>query len=314
MSIKNIIFHSYNFDSKIGGITVGFELCKILDSMGMNIIICAPNKIENSIFSKYYDNNDNDNDNDNDNFKMDETLVIYGETIHGNPLNAKYVARWILAPIGICSNIEIYKTWSKNDLVYYFNSEKKFDLNPELIGDIYKTLTCIYISPLIKNNHNNKRSGHCHTFRKNHMRKKFVRLHPNKSFEITRQHTQEDYVNIFNEKEIFISYDPLTFMSIIAAMCGCISIVIKVQDCSSQLEWLQTTAVGQYVNEKKIERLYGIAYGIDEIGWARDTIHLVEDQWVQIKEFLKEKTIIPFLEDLKNIETLKNTVENNYFK
>jgi hypothetical protein len=306
MSIKNILFHSYDFDIKIGGITVGYELCKILDSMGVNIRVCAQNYIDNSIFSKYYDNNDN--------FKMDETLVMYGETIWGNPLNAKYVARWILAPIGTCSNIENCKTWSKNDLVYYFNSEKKFDLNPELIGDIYKTLTCIYISPLIKNNHNNKRSGHCHTFRKNHMRKKFVRLHPNKSFEITRQHTQEDYVNIFNEKEIFISYDPLTFMSIIAAMCGCISIVIKVQDCSSQLEWLQTTAVRQYVNEKKIERLYGIAYGIDEIGWARDTIHLVEDQWVQIKEFLKEKTIIPFLEDLKNIETLKNTVENNYFK
>ena len=65
--------------------------------------------------------------------------------------------------------------------------------------------------------------------------------------------------------------------------------------------------------KKKIERLYGIAYGIDEIEWARDTIHLAEEQWVQIKDLLKEKTIIPFIEDLKNIETLKNTVENNYF-
>jgi CTP synthase (UTP-ammonia lyase) len=97
-------------------------------------------------------------------------------------------------------------------------------------------------------------------------------------------------------------------------MCGCISVVIKVEGISSQLEWLQTTAVAQYAKENKIDKLYGIAYGLDEINWARNTIHLVEEQWIKIKEFCKEKTIKPFLEDLKNIESLENTVENNFFK
>jgi len=305
MSIKNILFHSYNFDSKIGGITVGYELCKILDNMGVNIRVCAPIKIANSIFSKYY----------NGEFNLDETLVMYGETIPGNILNGKYVARWILAPIGKCSNTSISKTWSKTDLVYYFNSEKKFELNPELMGDIYKTLTCIYIDPIIKNNNNHLRSGYCHTFRKmRNFHTNMTYIHPSDSFEITFDHSQEECVNIFNEKEIFICYDPLTFLSTMATMCGCISVVMKLEGYSSQLEWIQTTSVGQYVNENKIERLYGVAYGIDELGWARDTIHLVEDQWKDIIAFLKEKTIIPFLEDLKNIEGLKNTVENNYFR
>jgi len=305
MSIKNILFHSYDFDDKIGGVTVGYELCKILDNMGINIRICATNKIDNSIFTKYY----------NDEFNLDETLVIYGETVSGNPLKCKYVARWILAPLGICSPVGITKTWSKTDLVYYFNSEKKFELNPDLIGNIYKTLTYIYINPLIKNKNNHIRTGCCHTFRKMINMHKYVRyIHPSESFEITRQHSQEDYVNIFNEKEIFISYDPLTFMSVIAAMCGCVSVIAKLQGCSSQCELFEPTSIAQYVKEKKIERLYGIAYGIDEVEWARDTIHLVEDQWKDIMAFFKEKTIIPFLEDLKNIEGLKNTVENNYFR
>ena len=80
MSIKNILVHSYSFNIKCGGITVGFELCKILDNMGINVRIIAPKKIGNSIFTKYYDND----------FNLDETLVIYGETIQGNPLNAKF--------------------------------------------------------------------------------------------------------------------------------------------------------------------------------------------------------------------------------
>lgn len=304
MSIKNILFHSYSFNMKCGGITVGFEFCKILDNMGINIRICAPERVANSIFTKYYDNN----------FNLDETLVMYGETIYGNPLNAKYILRWILAPIGKCSSIETHKSWSKTDLVYYFNAEKKFEINPEFVGNIYKTLACMYINPFNKNYNKFSRKGYCHTIRKSHFHKNVEYIHPEESTEIRMDHTQQDYINIFNKKEIFICYDPLTFLSIIAAMCGCVSVVIKAEDSPTQLEWIQTTVVAQYAKENKIDRLYGVAYGLDEIGWARDTLHLVEEQWIKIKEYLIQKTIIPFIEDLKNIETLKNTVENNYFK
>jgi hypothetical protein len=306
MTIKNIILYCINsFEIKCGGITVQYELCKILENMRINVRIHAPDKIPNCIFMQYYDND----------FNLDETLVIYGETIQENPLNAQHVARWILAPIGKCSLIETPETWSKTDLVYYFNSENKFETNPELIGKIYKTLTCIYINPLIKNYKNPSRKGYCHTFRKSFYHKYIQYVEElNASLEITREHKQLDYIDIFNKKEIFICYDPLTFLSIMAAMCGCISVVIKVDGIPSQLEWIQTTAVAQYAKENNIDKLYGLAYGLDEINWARDTLPLVEEQWSKIKEFFKEKTIKPFLEDLKNIESLENTVENNYFK
>jgi glycogen synthase len=146
--------------------------------------------------------------------------------------------------------------------------------------------------------------------------KNITLIHPAESVEIMNEHSQEDYVNIFNEKEIFISYDPLTFLNIIAAMCGCVSVVIKVDGISTQFDWLQTTCVSSYVKDKGIERLYGIAYGIDEIVWAKETLHLVSQQWIDILEYCKNQTILPFLkdiEDLNNLKNAENTIQKIFF-
>ena len=306
--MKNIIIYphlSFNFSQ--GGTIVHYELGKILTELGVDAkIFTSHGKTDNSLFNNFTSD---------ENYDKEETIVIYCEGIQGNPLNAKYVVRWMLSELGKNVPCEMANTWTKNELVYYFNSEKKFETNIELFGKIYKILTCIYINPLIQNFKNPYRKGYCHTFRKSHYHNKIRYAHPlNASLEITREHKQLDYINIFNRKEIFICYDPLSFLSIIAAMCGCISVVIKVDDIPSQIEWIQTTAVAQYAKENKINKLYGVAYGLDEISWARDTIHLVEEQWSKIKDFCKEKTIKPFLEDLKNIEGLENTVENNFLK
>jgi hypothetical protein len=306
--MKNIIIYPHlPFNFSDGGTTVQYELGKILTELGVNTkIFTSHGKTDNSLFNNFTSD---------ENYDKEKTIVIYCEGIQGNPLNAKYIVRWMLSELGKNVPYEYVNTWSKNELIYYFNSEKKFEIKPELIGTIYKTLTCIYVNPLIKNHKNPSRKGYCHTFRKSYYHKNLRYAHPpNASLEITRGHKQLDYINIFNKKEIFICYDPLTFLSIIAAMCGCISVVIKVEGISNQLEWIQTTAVAQYAKENKIDKLYGIAYGLDEINWARDTIHLVQEQWIKIKKFLKEKTAKSFLKDLKNIESLENTVENNYFK
>jgi hypothetical protein len=122
-----------------------------------------------------------------------------------------------------------------------------------------------------------------------------------------------DCINIFNKREIFICYDPLTFLNIIAALCGCISVVIKVDGLPTQADWLKTTAAGAYVRDKGIERLYGIAYGIGEVGWANQTKHLVAQQWVDILEYCKSQTILPFLKDIEDLENAENTIQKIFF-
>jgi hypothetical protein len=300
----NVLIYTINdFSFKCGGLVVQYELASILSSLGLNVRIRTPKKIENSIFNKYY-NNDLD---------LEKTIVIYTETIHGNPMNAKYVVRWILAPVGWFAEPEIVNTWGKNELVYYFNSETKFNREPEKIGNIYKLLNSIYINPYAKNMNPKPRIGFCHTFRKSaYMHGKIKYIHPRDSFEITKEHTQMQCIAFFNKFKAFVSYDSMTFLNIIAALCGCISIVYKVKGLSKQ-DWINTTAASEFLKFKDHSNLFGIAYGLEDIPFAMSTLHLAQQQWNDIINFCKTKTVIPFINDIQNFEKMINTIQNNYF-
>jgi hypothetical protein len=298
-----LVYTVSSFNFKCGGLVVQYEFCRVLEKLGINVKISAPEKIQNSIFCKYYNND----------FDLNNTVVIYGETIEGNPLKAPYVVRWILAPLGIICNPN-NKTWGSNDLVYYFNSDNKFYNNDKLFGTVYKSLTTIYINPLINNCNDPLRKGYCHTFRKTQFHKKLKYAHHPNSQEIKREHKVIQCINIFNKRKFFISYDPLTFLNIIAAMCGCISVVIKI-DGLTEIEWLKTTTAYPYLKANNLNKIYGIAYGLSEVEWAKNTLPLVKQQWIDICEFMKQNTVIPFLNDIKNLDNIKylvNTVKNNY--
>jgi hypothetical protein len=306
--MKNIIIytHMQNFSFVNGGTVVEYYLAQLLDKLGQNVRIYPSSgiKTDNSIFSKFYNND----------FPIDDnTVVIYCEGTQGNPLNAKNVVRWLLSEIGKNVPYDWLNGWGKNELVYFFNYDKIFSNNEAMIGTKYKLLTSIYINPLIKNYNDPLRKGYCHTYRKCHYHKSLQYAHPPKSFEIKKEHKLIDCINIFNKREIFICYDPLTFLNIIAALCGCISVIIKVDGISTQVEWLKTTAVGAYVKNNEIDKLYGIAYGIAEIGWANETKHLVAQQWVDILEYCKSQTILPFLKDIENFENAENTIQKIFF-
>ena len=57
--------------------------------------------------------------------------------------------RWMLSELGKNVPYEHVNTWGKNELVYYYNSELKFNNFPERIGTIYKLLTTIYVNSSI---------------------------------------------------------------------------------------------------------------------------------------------------------------------
>jgi hypothetical protein len=303
--MKNILIWAPSvFDIGCGGLNVQYELCRILKEYGVNVKIFSPVKKQNPIFNDYYDNN----------FDLNETIVIYGETIQGNPLNAPYVVRWILAPLGICSHPLQFRVWGKNDLVYYFNPEKKMKIYPNKLGNVYKLLSIVYISPYIKNNNKEPRSGSCYTIRKanEYHNNQIEIVHPSNSFEVVRNHSLLECVDIFNTYECFYSYDPCTFLNIIAAISGCISVVIKVKG-QPKNNWLNTLAPIEYLKETG-EPLYGVAYGPEEIEFAKSTLHLVEGQWININKFFRKKYVESFITDINSFETQPNTVENNFYK
>ena len=296
-----IVYPHSIFDKSNGGVVAQYYLANIIDLMGLQVRIhCSFCKLHNDIFTNYYNND----------CPIDENvIVVYCEGISGNPLNAKNVVRWLLSELGKNVDKKVCLTWKSEDLVYYFNYEPAIFYEFETKKDIYKVLSLIYIDPLIKNNHGD-RSGYCFTMRKMNYHNKINYIHPVDSFEITRRHTQNDYVNFFNKYEYFISYDPLTFLNVIACLCGCISIVYPIEG-KTKNEWLKTSSLGKYFDDNSSERLYGIAYGNDEneINFAKNTLNLVEQQWKNIQKYFSKNTV-NFIDDMNNIDICNNKVKN----
>jgi hypothetical protein len=295
-----------NFSFINGGTVVQYLLAKTLEDYGQNIRIYPRSgiKTNNSIFSKFYDND----------FPIDDNcVVIYCEGTQGNPLNATNVVRWMLSKLGQNVPYTRVNTWGKNELVYYFNSEEKIANNSDKLGNLYKMLNIIYIHPSVKNYNLKSRKGTCFTYRKQLLThgKKTINIHPPNSFEITRKHKQLECIKIFNKHTYFISYDSITFLSVIAALCGCVSIVKKVSGLSKQ-DWLNTTAACAYLKESGENTLYGIAYGRDDLQNAIKTIHLAKQQWNRIVKFSKDKYIVSFISDINNFKNNINNVKNNF--
>jgi hypothetical protein len=79
-----------------GGATVQYYLADILDKCGQEVYICnkQDNNSTNDLYNKFTNIETIPED------EKENTVVIYCEGILGNPLNAKYVVRWMLSKLG----------------------------------------------------------------------------------------------------------------------------------------------------------------------------------------------------------------------
>jgi hypothetical protein len=298
---KNIIIYAHRtFFLSDGGIVVQYYLASVLDSMGIDIKICNvhDNNAENELFNKFITI-----DEINKNVNFENTIVIYCEGIVGNPLNAKYVVRWLLSKLGQNVPIDFISTWGENELVYFFNSEN------DIIDNNYNVnyLTLTYINPIFEDKHFN-RKGKCFTKRKNNS---YIEIDKNEYFEVTRVHSQNDYLNIFNQYEKFISYDPMTFLSIIALKCGCVSVVYPIENISKK-DYFKMTAFYDYMVNNNVDSIYGIAYGNsdDELMYSKNTLCLFEEQFIDINNWFIENYVKKFVNDIINWNDNNNTIFN----
>jgi hypothetical protein len=133
----NFVIFSPAFQAHVGGVIALHNLARIIDEAGFPCKIFDMNglKIPNSIFEKYGTEADVNKN----------TVVVYPEVTVGNPLNAKYIVRWILCELGINCPHDIYKTWGEDDFVYHYST-----YNPEKDVRHYNLLSPLYIIYLKK--------------------------------------------------------------------------------------------------------------------------------------------------------------------
>lgn len=189
------------------------------------------------------------------------TIVVYPEIIHGNLLGAKNVVRWLLW------HNRTYKNengrcigYDQNDLFFCYREVfNDYTLNPEC----RKLHVAFFDFDTYKRYNYGERSGKCYFVRKGAWRSD---LPTEFDGPVLDDLSEKEKVKIMNESEYCISYDTQTAYSQIAALCGCISVVVPEKGKT------------KYDYRKNEELTYGVAFGMSEqeIERAKATVSLVD--------------------------------------
>lgn len=280
--MKKFVVSAPSWFSSSGGITILHKLVQTLNELGYDAYLAPsgpsglgwhPAHIPFQVPARYdkvkfitqevYDN-------------LQDAVVVYPETWYGNYLNAPNVVRWIMGPAnptymsaGNGWGIQ-WEAWKDSDLWFWYtklyttptftNVTKDFS-NILYLGEFYRD---------IFNDRSNTRTLNCWTLRKasglvdpkdyiHNPTDLFLgdidKTLPNPDFDFPGN--LQALAELFNRTNIFYSYDPYTFVSVQAVMCGADSVVIPRAGLSRE-EYLQGYPLHRY-----------IAYGLDDLDRSR---------------------------------------------
>jgi hypothetical protein len=173
---------------------------------------------------------------------FEKSIVVYPEIVFGNPFKAPNVVRWLLFHNRYKNQPQAY---DKSDMfIAYSDFFNDSELNP--LG--YRITFSFFDKNLYKQYNFGERKGNCYILRKGKGRTDLPNEFDGPVFDDNM--TQEELVRIFNEHKYCYSYDTKTFYTKIAAVCGCIPIVVEEK----------VKSVNDYHSATE-DSHYGVAYG-----------------------------------------------------
>jgi hypothetical protein len=190
-------------------------------------------------------------------------IVIYPENTLGNPLSAKNIVRWLLA--SPFEHSEIFSV-NKGEFLIKHGVIGTINISGVLTSEMELSIQYNMQDEYYQIDPNNQRSGIAYCIRKGKNKKIIHNL--NDSICIDGLGHSE-ISKIFNRIKTFISYDTATFFSQYAVLCGADSVVIPDNSFNKE-QW------------RSLPNKQGIAYGFDEIEWAKETKKLLLDYYNQI--------------------------------
>ncbi|WP_157976583.1 hypothetical protein [Parahaliea mediterranea] len=266
----DFVVYAPKFDENSGGAIALHRLCHILRQLGQRAFlwpISKPSPIKHSnlslklrechfLINKFRNGEFYKNPGFDTPTATPETLLnaiaVYPEIINGDPMGCGRCVRWFLHKPGFhTGRIE----YGSGDLMFYYQDTFRSNVPNLIDGGLLQTLWVrddIYHEP---ETIRFPRSGECHMIRKGAPTRNF---HSEQSLKLDGL-SHKEIATAFQQREIFYSYDPYTMYSSYAAACGCDSIVVPPAGMSKR-DW--------YQDERK---RFGIAFGMDEISWARAT-------------------------------------------
>lgn len=185
-------------------------------------------------------------------FSKKNTIVIYPEKVYGNFLHARNVTRYLLFHYDYTDDKNAY---GKDDLFVAYR--EVFDV-PTLNPEGFIAPFAHFDKELYRQYNYGERKGNCYIIRKGRDRKDLP-----KQLEgpVIDNQSEEEKVRTLNRCERCYLYDTQTFYGAIAAVCGCLPIIVMEPGKKKE----------DYIGED--DRPLGIAYGdtSEEIDYALRT-------------------------------------------
>lgn len=236
-------------------------------------------------------------------YNLNNTISIYPEHSIKNKFNTKYNIRWIMYH----TSKENEENFLDTDYIYNFTNFKTHSKRHD------GTLRVNNYNLNIFFNEKKHREGYCFIHGKQTPINYIELLKIFSYDDITDIHKKQTDLNLlrefFNKYEYFLTFDEKTYLTTAAALCGCKVIILTdkdnkfgkktyVDNNNQRYDIYEKLTPTEYRLENPTN-MYGVAYGLEDIAWAQNTIHMVRDH---IKELEKI--------DNKNFNKFVNFWEN----
>ena len=183
-------------------------------------------------------------------------IAVYAETIDGNPLGARHVARWVLNRPGLLGGSDVY---DDSEMVFNYGNAYEPYIKNRIDGKLHMPTIDQQIFFCDEHEHT-PRGLACFYIGKSTWKDGFINR--SKVFEITRDTPpRKELGKLFRASRVLYCFDNSTILAYEAVLCGCPAVIIP--DGSQTREDYERLELG----------MDGIAWGLDEEELARATIN-----------------------------------------
>ncbi|WP_417542759.1 glycosyltransferase [Methylophaga thalassica] len=258
------------------GIRALYYLCHALNEAGAEAYLVGADIQDNSLRTPRLSLNDVERHR-----RLDsQPIVIYPEVVHGNPLKAPFVVRWLLNKPGFVDGDD---SFNLSECIYTYTH----DYVPE--GMRFPQLIVPVVNSQIFHNDNNpfdnKREGKCYYANK-YLAKGGQLTEEVKGARSVCQDvrmTHAELADIFRKSELLYCYEPSAIIRE-ALLCGCPVVMLQNDLLSDNLTYpISGPGIAEAPTTEQIRR-------------ARETIHLVAEEEMVFLKFCRN-TIQSFIRD-----------------
>ena len=248
------------------GIGCVYRLCDELNRRGFPSYIVGSNRTVPSLMAPLIDWNKAKN------LCKQGFIAIYTETVTGNPLHARSVARWVANRPGLLGGEEVYE---ESELVFYYAESYLPYIRNRIAGKLY--MPTIDESIFYSNDRDSsERSLECFYVGKSQWKEGFIDR--NEVFEITRDMPpKKELGKLLRASRVLYNFDNSTILTYEAIMCGCPVVIIP--DGTQTREDYERSELG----------MDGIAWGPEELNRVKVDIPGLQRHYEQVKrEFIQQ--------------------------